>query len=202
MATEEAPQGGGSWIPLLGILCLAAGCSLVVPSSRPDPAVGDHVQCLLDYRPEPGRRERGLPDPEATGGPDLAFLAWSSPYREEEFYMSLPDVATHLLFAPGRHLSAPLRVEGAECERTPWKKGARLALHPKPEKALICRRRGSEAVLFRAETKWGTCTVEIPDGDLTPRPEWLFNERAEPAGSAPAGGRRFAGPAPPPPPPS
>lgn len=161
------PRRGRRNLPLalvLGSLVLVWGCSFIDRSSRPDPAAEDHVRCGLDYRPEH----------RIGGGSDLVFRAWSSPYREEEFYMSLPDVTAHLLFAPGRHLSTDLHLEGADCPGAAWKKGFRLPLQPKLEKILVCRRRGTEAVSFRVETRWGSCTQEIPAGDLTPRPDrWI-----------------------------
>ena len=148
---------------MAGLIVLGA-CSFVDKSSRPDASAEDNVRCVLDYRPELAE----------AGGPDLIFVAWSSPYREEEFMLSLPDVAIHSLFAPGRHLQTDLVLEGAECNRPLWKKGFRLPRIPNPEKLLSCRRRGSAAVSFSLETKWGKCDLEIPAGDLSPRPDpWL-----------------------------
>ena len=136
-----------------------AGCSLIDPGSRPDPTA-ENVYCLLEYQPlAPGEK-----------GPDLLFLAWSSPFKAENFNMSLPDVLFHSTFAPGRHLWKGLLVEGASCSQRPWRKGAILPQYPGGGKFIVCTRQELEAVLFEVETKWGTCGAEIPADDRNPRP--------------------------------
>lgn len=136
---------------------LLASCSLLDKRTRPDKAV-ENVYCALEYQPS-----------AADSGPDLLFLAWSSPYRMERFYMSLPDNLLHMAFAPGRHLTMDARVEGATCTARPWRKRFRLPASPSEKRWLLCQRHGDEAVLFEVETKWGTCTRTLPQGDRTPR---------------------------------
>ncbi len=145
-------------IVTIGSLVLA-GCSLISPASRPDPAA-ENVRCLLEYQPVASGEK----------GPDLLFLAWSSPFKEETFYMSLPDGLFHSVFAPGRHLWKGLRVEGVGCSQPPWRKGAILPRRPGGGKFMVCTRQELDAVLFEVETKWGTCRAEIPANDRSPRP--------------------------------
>lgn len=142
---------------LLAVLALA-GCSLAAKDSRPDPAA-ENVGCALEYQPVAGEADAH----------DLLFLAWSSPYRQEDFYMSLPDNLLHMVLAPGRHLAKDARVEGANCDRPTWKKGFRLPAAPSSEKWMLCKREGLDAVLFEVETKWGVCRQRIPPGDTSPR---------------------------------
>lgn len=145
---------------LIVILCWGAalcGCSLMDPKSRPDPDA-ENVACVLEYQPAPG-----------TDADDLLFLAMSSPYDEEQFNLSLPDVLIHKMFAPGRHLDKDARVEGATCSTRPWQKGFRLPTSAAGGKWMLCRRMGLEPVLFEVETKWGVCTRQIPEGDASPR---------------------------------
>lgn len=143
---------------ILCCCCLAiSGCSLVGTNSAPDPAA-DNVRCILEYQPS-----------VSPNGNDLLFLAVSSPYDSSEFNLSLPDVLLHGMFAPGRHLIADLRVEGATCSTRPWKKGFRLPATASDTKVMSCRRIGVEAVLFEVETKWGVCTQRISRGDTNPR---------------------------------
>lgn len=137
---------------------LLSGCSLMDKKSRPDPAA-ENVFCTLEYRPLAA----------AAAGDDLLFLAWSSPYREESFNLSLPDVVLHRLAAPGRHLIQDARVEGATCSSRTWRKGFRLPTIPSSKKWILCRRQNLEPVLFEVETKWGVCRQRIPAGDRTPR---------------------------------
>lgn len=152
-------------ILLIAFSLAFTGCSLAAKGSRPDSAV-ENVHCALEYQPSAnGPSANG---PPAGGGHDLLFLAWSYPYRGETFYQSPPDVFFHALFAPGRHLTADARVEGARCERI-WGKGFRLPSRPSERRWLLCTRQGLEPVLFEVETTWGTCSERIPRGDVTPR---------------------------------
>lgn len=137
---------------------LLPGCSLVTKSSRPDPNA-ENVKCALEYQPAAG----------GDAGYDLLFLAWSSPYRAENFYMSLVDNLLHMVAAPGRHLKKDARVEGAKCAGPSWRKGFRLPATPSSKKWMLCRREGLEPVLFEVETKWGVCSKRIPAGDRSPR---------------------------------
>lgn len=133
------------------VLSLCLGCSFANKASRPTPGAARNLSCALEYRPD-----------STHDGPDILFTASADPWKGETFYMSLPDVLIHSVFAPGRHLTEPIRVQGAECESTPWRKGHRLPDH------LLCRREGLEAVAFSVETKWGRCDAEIAAGDTTP----------------------------------
>lgn len=137
---------------------LLLGCSLVTKSSRPDPNA-ENVKCALEYQPAAG----------GDAGNDLLFLAWSSPYRAENFYMSLVDNLLHMAVAPGRHLKKDVRVEGAKCAGRSWGKGFRLPAIPSSKKWMLCRREALAPVLFEVETKWGVCSQRIPAGDTTPR---------------------------------
>lgn len=142
----------------LAAVFVLAGCSLADKRSRPTPGSPDNVVCALEYRPDPSHE-----------GPDILFVAASHPYNEEEFYMSLPDVLLHAVFAPGRHLAEPVRVRGARCEPPVWEKGHRLPRNVVKDHYLLCRREGLEAVEIEVKTKWGSCGVEIPEGDGAPR---------------------------------
>lgn len=135
-----------------------AGCSLIGSKSRPDPEA-ENVRCDLEYAPAAEGEEASL---------DLIFRAWSAPWNEEAFYMSLPDVLLHSAFAPGRHLRADMLVEGATCTQRPWGEGFRLP-RGSSDKVLRCKRDGLDRVLFGVETKWGTCRQEIATGDGTPQ---------------------------------
>ncbi len=148
---------------MTGVLLLAVslpllGCSLITKRSRPD-ASAENVKCALEYQPAAG----------GDSGYDLLFLAWSYPYRAENFYMSLPDNLLHMVFAPGRYLKKDARVEGAKCARPPWRKGFRLPWRPSSKKWMLCQREGLEPVLFEVETKWGVCRQRILAGDKSPR---------------------------------
>lgn len=125
--------------------------------SKPDPNA-DNVRCNLEYEP--------YAEDEAQAGYDLLFLALSSPYKEETYYMSLPDVVFHGMFAPGRHLTSDAIVTGAVCSRPPWKKGFRLPRSVSKHKWMLCRRNGDEAVTFHIETRWGSCSRHIAAGDM------------------------------------
>lgn len=144
---------------IVAAMLLLAGCSLVDKSSRPTPGAPDNLVCALEYRPDPSHE-----------GPDVLFVAASYPYRGEEFYMSLPDVLLHAVFAPGRHLTEPVRVRGARCEPPFWEKGHRLPRSfAVKDHYLLCRRDGLSAVEIEVKTKWGSCVAEIPEGDAAPR---------------------------------
>ncbi len=142
---------------------LTAGCSLASPSLRPTPGEHRNLFCTFEYRPDPG-----------FAGPDVLFMAAASPYKVEEVYMSPADVFVHGLFAPGRHLTRPLHLEGVTCETAPWPEGHRLAPYFKLRKALLCRRDGLERLVIEAETRWGSCRHEIPAGDARPRCKLWF----------------------------
>jgi hypothetical protein len=159
-ANAGAPARRLRWLVALASLALG-GCTLVSSSARPTPGAARNVSCLLEYRPDPAR-----PD-----GPDVLFLAGASPYALEEAYMSLPDMLLHMAFAPGRHLTEPVRLEGVRCEPPVWEAGHRLPLwQPLTQtQPLLCRREGLERVAIEVRTKWGSCRREIPAGDATPR---------------------------------
>ena len=104
---------------LLGLALLAvssSSCSLFYESTRPVPGAWKNVVCHIEY----------WPDSDRPNGPDIQFLAAANPYNLESVYMNPFDSLTHALFAPGRHLSAPLEVSGATCVQ-PWKKGHRTS---------------------------------------------------------------------------
>ncbi len=140
-------------------LLAGTGCSMLGSRSRPDPDA-ENVRCNLEYQPLTQHAEQE--------GHDLLFLAISSPYREETFNMSLPDVMFHGMFAPGRHLSRDAIVTGAVCSGPPWKKGFRLPRSLSSHKWMLCRRNGNEAVMFQVETRWGSCSRHIAAGDMRP----------------------------------
>lgn len=152
---SATPIPGSRWPAarrLIPFACVAAvslcGCSL---ASRPSPERG-HVDCFLRYTPGEAAE------------PDLEFSARSQPWDPESFMLSVPDLLLHGVVAPGRHLTAALRVEGADCGEPPWPKGHRLPMFPGPSGSLRCARRGSSPVLFQVETKWGSCTAAIAEG--------------------------------------
>lgn len=155
---------------LLAVASLLGGCSLLFASSRPTPGAERNLFCTLEYRPDPAR----------SGEPDLLFLAGAMPYRAEEFLLSLPDVVFHMIFAPGRHLSAPIHLRGVICEPPLWAKGHRLPMRLSLRRGLLCRREGLERVEIGVETKWGSCRRTIPAGDATPRcREWYGRTSAK-----------------------
>jgi hypothetical protein len=135
------------------------GCSLLFDAAGPTLGAPRNVFCALEYRPDPSR----------PGAPDLIFLAGGQPYRIEEFYMSLPDTLLHTVFAPGRSLAEPVQLQGVDCERPIWGAGHRLPGRLTPSHYLLCHREGLEPVEIVVRTKWGSCSQEIPAGDVTPR---------------------------------
>ena len=148
---------------LLLLTALCFGCSFVVKSTRPVPGTQRNLFCMIEYRPDPSRPTE----------PDIFFLAAANPYKTEEVAMSLPDGLAHSLFAPGRHLTRAIEIDGASCEE-PWPKGHRLPSTFRPRKGLLCQRTGEEEVRLAVETKYGQCSVEIAMGDRTPRcRDWL-----------------------------
>lgn len=153
ISTGHRPTGAFLMVAVL----VLSGCSLVTKDSRPDPTA-ENVRCALEYRPNSGEPSN-----------DLLFLAWSRPYRGENFYMSLPDNLLHMAAAPGRHLRKDARVEGATCTGRAWRRGFRLPGKPSSKKWLLCKRMGLEPVVFEVETKWGVCTQRIAAGDPAPR---------------------------------
>lgn len=145
-------------LALAALAVLAAGCTLASDSLRPTPGAQRNVFCALEYRPDP-----------ASSRPDVLFLAGAAPYKTEEAYMSLPDGVVHGVFAPGRHLSRPVHLEGVTCEPPLWPKGHRLSQSLKLRGALVCRRDDLERLVIEVSTRWGSCRQEIPAGDARPR---------------------------------
>ena len=160
-STESQPRLSPLTSSLATLLVLSAisfGCSFATKSTRPVPGEQRNLFCLIEYRPDPAR----------PGAPDLLFLAAGNPYKTEEVALSLPDGLAHGLFAPGRHLSRAMEIEGATCEH-PWQKGHRLPSYLRVSKGLLCRRTNAEKVRLAVETKYGQCSIEIDLGDRTPR---------------------------------
>lgn len=85
-----------SVLSALVTLSLLAGCSLVGKRARPTAGDPRNLRCAMEYRPD-SRHE----------GADILFAAWANPWKDETFYMNLPDALFHRVFAPGRHLVAP-----------------------------------------------------------------------------------------------
>jgi hypothetical protein len=113
--------------------------------------------CAIEYRPDPHH-----------DGPDIVFVAAASPYRGEEFYMNPLEILVHGLFAPGRHLSAPIHVRGAVCNAA-WQRGHRLPFMFGRRHYLLCRRSDLDEVEIQVETKWGSCDQTIRAEDACPR---------------------------------
>lgn len=126
------------------------GCSLF---SRPDVEQQQQVHCSLRYAPG-GQIDH-----------DLEFVAWTRPYNPDKFLLSPLDQLIHATIAPGRHLSSSLAVEGAECPTGNWPKGYRLPMFPAASSGLRCTRLSTSYVRFRVETKWGSCTASIAEGE-------------------------------------
>ncbi len=145
----------------MAVALLCTGCSLVAKSTRPVPGAQRNLYCSVEYRPGAGE------------GPDLLFFASAVPYKVEEVYMSLPDVLVHQVFAPGRHLTQAVEVQGATCDRSrsgaDWGAGFRVPMRFNPENGLRCTRTAGERVAFVAETRHGRCEVEISPGEMEPR---------------------------------
>ena len=139
---------------------MLSGCSLL---SRPVAGDPNNVRCSLLYRPhsEPDQAQ-------AAGHADLLFVALADPYPGTEYLHSPPDVLLHAVAAPGRYLSRPLLVEGANCVQAPWPRGRRLPQSFRWRRGMLCQRIGDEEVVFEVATKWGTCRQTIPEGDKTP----------------------------------
>jgi len=138
-------------LPLAALAILLAGCSLF---QRPDPTAA-HVVCdLID---------------EGDGA--LEFRAWSHPYDPERYLLSLPDQLLQSTAAPGRKLSAPLTVEGADCTGGAWPAGYTLPMYLAEEGRLRCVRDGAAAVRFAVETRWGRCEAVMGEGRTVVRVE-------------------------------
>lgn len=156
----------GAGLALLGFASLAlacSGCSLIDPGSRPVMGQPRNLNCRVEYRPGPAGADDGF---------DLLLTATAQPYRTEEFYMSLPDVLFHGIFAPGRYLTRDAEVQGATCTAPRsggWSQGDRLPSRFRPRSGLRCVRHSDERVAFIVETKYARCEVEIPEGDRAPR---------------------------------
>ncbi|MCP4205437.1 MAG: hypothetical protein GY767_00095 [Shimia sp.] len=155
---------------LWALVAFLSGCSVVSKNTRPVPGASRNLSCLIEYRPSPTDSTK----------PDLLFLATAWPYKVEEAYMNPVDVLFHAMFAPGRHLSTPVRVVGATCEPPIWGKGHRIPQLVRPRGGLLCKRNELERVVIEAETKHGQCRVEIPPGEDAPIcKEWLGELGAE-----------------------
>ncbi len=147
-------MNGWSLVSTAGLLGIGlSGCSLIDPTARPEPNA-NHVHCILVYQPQ-----------ACDGQPDLRFIAVSSPYRHENFNLSLPDGLLHAVFAPGRHLIEDAVIEGAQCEGR-WNQGHRLPNRTsKDSNWLRCEREGLAAVLFSVKTQWGNCQATLSEGE-------------------------------------
>lgn len=144
-------------------------CSLLDPASRPKPGAPANLWCALEYRPaETLTGAAAEEDPTGQARADLRFTAFARPYDSTTFMHSPLDLLIHGVFAPGRHLSEPLEVEGAVCEGV-WQAGKRVGQRVRASDDVFCRRQGREAVRIRAQTKHGVCEVVLPEGDLRPR---------------------------------
>lgn len=167
MPPPRAQRRGRRCHPLApaALALLAAGCTLAL---RPTPGAPRNVFCALEYRPD-----------AASSRPDVLFLAGAWPYRTEEAYMSLPDGVVHGLFAPGRHLSRPVHLEGVTCEPPLWPKGHRLSQSLRLRRALVCRRNDLERLVIEVDTRWGSCRQEIPAGDARPRCRLWFGRTSK-----------------------
>jgi hypothetical protein len=154
----------------LGMI-VSSGCTLFVPRLRPVAGADRNLWCVLEYRPDPTH-----------DGPDLLFMAAANPYKTEEAYMNPLEALVHGVFAPGRHLSAPVKVRGAVCE-SPWQAGHRIPMLLTESHYLLCRRQSLAEVRISVVTRWGACTSEIPAGDNRPR--------CRPSGSPPNNGQHF-----------
>ncbi len=140
---------GAVWIPALG-------CSLFSASTRPEPGAQRNLFCDLEYRPDPG-----------FDGPDILFLAAAMPYKVEQVYMNPLEDFVHLVFAPGRHLSQPIAVEGAVC-RQPWQAGHTLPAAFTRRHYLLCKRTDGREVRLTVRTPFGVCTQTLAADDLRP----------------------------------
>jgi hypothetical protein len=130
---------------LAALSVLLVACSLF---HRPDPTLA-HVVCDL------------IDQDDGT----LEFRAWSRPYDPERFLMSLPDQLLHATAAPGRQLSAPLLVEGADCAGGAWPAGHTLPMYLADRGRLRCVRDGAAALRFAVETRWGKCEAAMAAGE-------------------------------------
>ena len=176
VATRAANGTPTCLVILLSALALSS-CSLM---NRPEPNAPDNVRCSLFYRPYP------TDDASASDLPDLLFVALASPYPGEEYLHSPVDNLLHAVAAPGRHLSRPLLVEGADCAEAPWPRGRRLPQTFRWRRGMLCQRRGDGEVVFEVATKWGTCRQTIPEGTHRPNcgkpPNLYLEDRLAKAG--------------------
>lgn len=158
-------------VTVFGVLAaLLSGCSVFYKNTRPVPGAGRNLSCFIEYRPSRTDSTK----------PDLLFLATAWPYKLEQVHMNPVDVLFHAMFAPGRHLSRPIRVVGATCEPPLWSKGHRIPELVRPHGGLLCKRNELRRVVIEAETKYGQCRVEIPPGQGAPIcREWLGELGAE-----------------------
>jgi hypothetical protein len=146
-------------LTVLGVfVAFLSGCSVFYKDTRPVPGASRNLSCLIEYRPSPTDSTK----------PDLLFLATAFPYKMEKAYMNPVDVFFHAMFAPGRHLSTPIRIVGATCKPPIWSKGHRIPQLVRPHGGLLCRRNELERVVIEAETKYGQCRLEIPPGERAP----------------------------------
>jgi hypothetical protein len=139
------------------ILAGSSGCSLIRPTMRPLPDADRNLICMIEYRPDPSHE-----------GPDILFTAVASPYRLEGAHMNPLEVLLHTVVGPGRHLSGPVEILGAECE-SPWQAGHRMPMSVSRRHYFLCRRLAASEVRIATQTKWGMCEQVIPRDDTRPR---------------------------------